>query len=97
MSERPTHKFRLYVAGDSPNSVQAMTNLKVFCRKHLPDQHEIEFVDVIREPRQALSERVFLTPTLIKLSPGPMRRIVGTLKDSGALREILGLPPELKV
>jgi circadian clock protein KaiB len=97
MSQRQTYKFRLYVVGDSPNSAQAMTNLKAFCGKHLPGRHAIEFVDIIREPRQALAERVFLTPTLIKLSPGPMRRIVGTLKDSGALREILGLPPGLEV
>ena len=97
MSERPTYKFRLYVAGDSPNSVHAKTNLKAFCRKYLPDQHEIEFVDVILEPRTALSERVFLTPTLFKLSPEPRRKIVGTLKEAGALREILGLPPESQV
>jgi circadian clock protein KaiB len=97
MTERPTYKFRLYVAGDSPNSVQAKTKLKAFCQEYLPDQHEIEFVDVIREPRKALSERVFLTPTLFKLSPEPRRKIVGTLKDTGALREILGLPPELQL
>ena len=92
MSKRAVFKFRLYVAGDAPNSVRAITNLTAFCRAHLPDRHEIEIVDVFREPKRALAESIFMTPTVILLAPPPMRRIVGTLSHSLSL--LLALGPE---
>jgi circadian clock protein KaiB len=72
-------KFRLYVVGNAPNSLQAVANLNTLCRTHLPDQCDIEVVDVLREPRRALSDGVFMTPMLLTLEPLPPRRIVGTL------------------
>ncbi len=83
--------FRLYVAGDTQNSVQARANLTALCRAHLPGRHEIEVVDVFREPQRALAEGIFLTPTLIKLAPSPGCRIVGTLSDSHTVLRALGL------
>jgi circadian clock protein KaiB len=73
------HKFHLYVAGDAQNSALAVANLKAICREYLPDRHEIEVVDVFRQPKRALEDGVFMTPTLIRCSPGPVRKIVGTL------------------
>ncbi len=84
-------KFRLYVAGDALNSAQALANLTALCRAHLPDRHEIEVVDVFREPKRALAESVFMTPTLIKLAPSPARRIVGTLSQTQTVLQALGL------
>ena len=75
-------KFRLYVAGDAQNSAQAVANLTALCRAHLPDRHEIEVVDVFREPKRALADGIFMTPTLVKLAPSPVRRIVGTLSQT---------------
>ena len=86
-------KFRLYVADDAMNSVEAVANLTAFCRTHLPERHEIEVVDVFREPKRALADNVLMTPTLIKLAPPPLRRVVGTLSQSGTLRQVLGLEP----
>lgn len=83
--------FRLYVTGDAPNSVRASANLAELCRRHLPDRHHIEVVDLTREPQRALSDRVLLTPTLIMLQPGPERRIVGSLSDWAPLLATLGL------
>lgn len=84
-------KFRLYVAGDAPNSVQAVANLTALCRIHLPDQHEIDVVDVFREPKRALEDRIFMTPTLVKLAPSPVQRIVGTLSEVQTVLQALGL------
>jgi circadian clock protein KaiB len=84
-------RFRLYVAGDGPNSVQAVANLTVLCRAHLPDRHAIEVVDVFREPKRALAEGIFMTPTLVKLAPSPARRIVGTLSQTQTVLQTLGL------
>jgi circadian clock protein KaiB len=91
MRSRVTFKFRLYVAGDAQNSALAIANLNALCRKHLPDRHEIEVVDVFREPKRALSDGVLMTPTLIKDAPAPVRRIVGTLSKTQPVLEALGL------
>jgi circadian clock protein KaiB len=91
MTSQPVFKFRLYVAADALNSVQAIANLVAFCRENLTDRHEIEIVDVFREPRRALADGVLMTPTLIKLEPTPVRRIIGTLSQPATVSQALGL------
>lgn len=91
MSRRPSFKFRLYIAGDTENSAQALSNLTAFCGKHLENRHEIEIVDVFREPGRALEDRIFMTPTLVKLAPGHVQRIIGTLGQSLSVMQALGL------
>lgn len=91
MNRPPHFRFRLYVAGDAQNSVQALANLKALCLAHLPDRHEIEIVDVLREPKRALVDSVFMTPTLVKLGPAPCRKIVGSLSKTEPVLEALGL------
>ncbi len=86
-------ELRLYVAGDASNSALAQANLATLCRTHLPQRHEIEVVDVFREPKRALADSVFMTPTLVKLGPAPQRRIVGTLSQTQTVLLALGLEP----
>ncbi len=92
MSRHAMFKFCLYVADDAPNSAQAIANLAAFCKAHLADHYEIEIVDVYREPKRALAEGIFMTPTLVVLTPPPVRRIVGTLSHSQTVLLALGLP-----
>jgi circadian clock protein KaiB len=87
----PLLKFRLYIAGGAQNSSQALMNLEALCKTYLPDRHEIEIIDVFEEPARALSDGVLMTPTLIKLAPAPVQRIVGTLADERTVIETLGL------
>jgi circadian clock protein KaiB len=91
MSRPANFKFQLYVAGDTQNSALAIANLTVLCRNHLPDRHEIEIVDVFREPKRALAEGIFMTPTLVKLTPAPVKKIVGTLNQLQTVLQTLGL------
>ena len=84
-------KFRLYVTGNSPNSVLARMNLGAMCRMHLPGQYKIEVVDVLKDPNRALTDGIYMTPCLMKLAPSPVRMIVGTLSRSVSLLEGLGL------
>ena len=90
MSKR-IFKFRLYVAGNAQNSVLAITNLTALCRDHLADRHEIEVIDVLRHPKRALEELIFMTPTLVKYSPSPVRKIVGSLTQPEVVLQALGL------
>ena len=91
MSRPPVFKFQLYVAGDAPNSVRALANLTALCQERLADRHEIEIVDVFKDPKRALADNVFMTPTLIKLAPNPVCRIVGTLSQIEIVLPTLGL------
>ncbi|MEO8461504.1 MAG: circadian clock KaiB family protein [Dokdonella sp.] len=91
MRRRSNFKFRLYVAGNAPNSVLAIANLTALCRSYLPDHHQIEIVDVLRDPKRALTEGIFLTPTLVTLAPSPVRKIVGTLSQAQTVLQTLGL------
>lgn len=84
-------KFRLYVAGNTQNSMQAVANLMHFCRTYLADRYEIEVIDVFTEPARSLQDSVFMTPTLVKLSPVPTIKIVGTLSHTQVLLQALGL------
>jgi circadian clock protein KaiB len=88
---RVPFKFRLYVAGNTQNSAHAVANLTALCRAELPDRHDIEIVNVFQEPKRALSDGIFMTPTLIKLMPSPIQRIVGTLSQPQPLLHALGL------
>ena len=91
MSRRTVFKFRLFVAAGTLNSTQAVANLNTICRDYLAGRHEIEIVDVVREPKRALAEDIRMTPTLVKLSPTPVRRIVGTLSQTQRVLDTLGL------
>jgi circadian clock protein KaiB len=91
MTRRSIFKFRLYVADHTMNSAQATANLQALCKTHLPGRHEIEIVDVFKEPQRAILEGIRMTPTLLRLAPLPIRRIVGTLVDTQRVMETLGL------
>jgi circadian clock protein KaiB len=92
MIEAHVYRFRLYVAGDAQNSVEALFNLRDLCERYLAKRHEIEVVDVFQQPQLALADAIFMTPSLVKLAPGPVRRIVGTLAETPTVLQSLGLP-----
>jgi circadian clock protein KaiB len=94
MSRHAMFRFRLYVADHAENSVRAVANLAAICREHLPGRYKIEVVDVFKEPERALADGILMTPTLIRLAPTPVRRIVGTLSDARPVLHALGLEAE---
>lgn len=83
--------FRLYIAGGTPNSIQAQANLAAMCKAHLPGRHRIEVVDVFAQPGRALADGIFMTPTLVRLEPGPVTRCIGTLSDTAAVLDAMGM------
>jgi circadian clock protein KaiB len=85
----------LYVAGDTQNSSQARANLIAICRAHLLGRHQIEIVDVLKEPKRALADGIFMTPTLVKLTPSPPQTIVGSLSQKESVMQSLGLEAEI--
>lgn len=77
----PRHRFKLYVAGQTPRSDRALANLRRLCTEQLGDDCEIVVVDVLEQPHLAETDRVLVTPTLIKELPPPARRVLGDLSD----------------
>lgn len=74
-------KFTLYVAGDSYRTQRSIANLRQLGAERLSGQFELEIVDVQRDPASAERDRILTTPTLIKRSPAPSRRVTGDLTD----------------
>jgi circadian clock protein KaiB len=74
--------LRLYVAGNSPNSLLAVANARAICGEHFAAGHELEIVDMLEYPLRALADAIIVTPTLLKLSPLPAQRLIGSLSDT---------------
>ena len=91
--EKGPFVFRLYVVDEGPSSARAIANLSAICKNHLPDNHQIEIVDLLQDPRRVLSDSIPATPTLIKLSPAPVRKIIGDLSEEAKVLFALGLQP----
>jgi circadian clock protein KaiB len=85
-----TLRLRLYVAGNAPNSLRAIANARAMCDEHFPAGHKLEIVDLLVDARRALADGIIVTPTLLKLSPKPPRRLIGDLSDSNQLLLALG-------
>ena len=88
--EEPEHwHLRLYVAGQSPKSLEAFANLMRICEQHLESRYELEIVDVVENPQLAAGDEIVAIPTLVRRLPAPMRKIIGDLSDSD--RALVGL------
>lgn len=85
--------LRLYVAGQTPRSALAQANLFAVCEARLPGRHHIEIVDLMDEPGRARTDGVVAVPTLIRVSPTPVRRVVGDLSDTARLLAGLEIGP----
>jgi circadian clock protein KaiB len=79
----------LYVAGHAPNSVRAIANCRAVCDEHFASGHELEIVDLLEHPKRAAADGVIVTPTLLKLLPLPVQRVIGSLSDTHQLLQAL--------
>ncbi len=84
-------KLRLYVAGNAPNSVRAIANARAICTEHFPSGYELEIVDLFLHPQRGMDDKILVTPTLLKLVPGPMQRLIGDLSDTQTILMTLSL------
>ena len=82
-------RLRLYVAGQTPKSLEAFANLKRICEKHLEGQYSIEVIDLIETPQLAKDDQILAIPTLVRKLPEPVRKIIGDLSNTE--RVLVGL------
>ena len=81
--------LKLYITGQTPRSERAVANLHRVCEEELGGQYDFVIIDVLEHPQLAEDEKILATPTLIKVLPPPLRRIIGDLSDTE--RVLLGL------
>jgi len=89
--------LRLYLAGEGPNSTAARANLERLLAGVDRAAYSLEVVDCLRDPLRALEQGVLVTPTLVRVKPDPAVTIIGTLRDSRVVAEMLGLRPAVPV
>ncbi len=81
--------LRLYVAGQTPNSIAAFANLKKICEDNLAGRYRIEVIDLLENPQLAKGDQILAIPTLVRKLPTPVKKIIGDL--SNTLRVLVGL------
>ncbi len=82
--------IKLFITGRTTRSEQAIANLQHICEKWIGKcKYEIQVIDVLEQPELAEQERIIATPTLVKVSPPPVRRIIGDLSDT--VQVVIGL------
>ena len=92
----PVWELRLYVAGQTPRSLQAFANLKRICEDHLGGCYQIEVVDLLKNPQLAQRDQILAIPTLVRKLPEPVRKIIGDLSDVERVLVGLDLRPTAK-
>ena len=83
------YELRLYVAGQTPRSIAALTNLKRICETHLEGIYRIEVIDLLKQPQLAAGDQILAVPTLVRKFPPPIKKIIGDLSNEE--RVLVGL------
>ncbi|MDR7922736.1 MULTISPECIES: circadian clock protein KaiB [unclassified Thermosynechococcus] len=78
---RKTYVLKLYVAGNTPNSVRALKTLNNILEKEFKGVYALKVIDVLKNPQLAEEDKILATPTLAKVLPPPVRRIIGDLSN----------------
>jgi len=86
-------RLRLYVAGNTANSISAFGNLKEICEVHLDGRYQIEVVDLLENPTLAKGDQIVAIPTLVRRLPHPVKKIIGDLSNRERVLVGLDLKP----
>lgn len=87
----PDYHLRLFVAGTSQRSQRTIGSLRSLCDRYLDGRAQVEVIDIYQQPELAERDQVVAAPTLVKLRPLPVRRIIGDLSDESRVLRGLGL------
>lgn len=93
MPAEKTWELRLYVAGQTPKSVLALSNITKYCNEHLAGKYSIEVIDLLKNPKLAEGDQIFAIPTLVRKVPEPIRKIIGDLSDQEKVLVGLNIRP----
>ena len=86
-------ELRLYVAGNTPNSITAFSNLQHICEEHMGGRYRIEIIDLFKSPQLASGDQIIAVPTLVRRLPTPIKKIIGDLSNTERVLVGLDLKP----
>ena len=89
----PTWQLRLYIAGHTPKSIEASSNLKKICDENLAGKYSIEIIDLLQNPQLARGDQILAIPTLVRRLPEPVKKIIGDLSNTERVLVGLDLRP----
>jgi circadian clock protein KaiB len=89
--EGEAYVLRLYVSGATPRSTEAIAKIKNICDEYLPGHYDLEVIDIYQQPHLAVQEHIVAAPTLVKESPGKLRRMIGNLSNTRLILQRLGV------
>jgi circadian clock protein KaiB len=89
----PKWELRLYIAGNTPKSLAALSNLKQYCETHLAGEYSLEVIDLLLQPQLAAGDQILAIPTLVRKVPVPIRKIIGDLSNEEKVLVGLNLKP----
>ena len=84
-------EFKLYVVQNSPKTAVTVDKLTAILKHEFNDQYALEVIDVFENTEMTERDGILATPTLIKKSPEPRKRVIGDFKDKGKVFTALGL------
>jgi circadian clock protein KaiB len=88
------YQLRLYVAGQTDNSIRAIANLRRICEEHLANRYRIEVIDLLEQPQLAQGDQILALPTLVRRLPAPLKKIIGHLSNTERVLVGLDLRPQ---
>ena len=86
-----TYLLKLYVTGTTVRSAHAISNARRICDEYYADDYELEVIDLYLHPAAAREHQIIAAPTLVKIAPAPLRRIIGDLSDERRALAALGI------
>lgn len=86
-----TYHLKLFIAGATPKSALALTNLNEFCELYLKGRYLLEIIDLVLHPGLAGQHGILAIPTLMKTDPEPMKRLIGILSDKAKILSALNI------
>ncbi|HUZ66988.1 MAG TPA: circadian clock KaiB family protein [Beijerinckiaceae bacterium] len=87
------YKLRLFVTGSTPRSTRAIDNMRRICEENLKGRYDLEVIDVYQDPESTRELQIVATPTLVKVLPEPLRRIIGDLSNKERVLAGLNILP----
>ncbi|HEX6824368.1 MAG TPA: circadian clock KaiB family protein [Candidatus Sulfotelmatobacter sp.] len=93
-SRKDFWNLRLYIAGETSRSMEALENLQQICDEHLAGKYRIEVVDLVKHPQLAAGDQILAVPTLVRHLPPPLKKIIGDLSSTERVLVGLDLRPK---
>ena len=99
MKKQPAAEWQLllYIAGQTPKSVKALSNIKKYAEEYLPGIYSIEIIDLLVSPQLAEGDQILAVPTLVRKFPEPIRKIIGDLSNEEKVLVGLNIKPLKKM